>query len=104
VPRRVLHQCITSSASREILCKSRVDNGYYQWANPDDYSEIGTVHRLFPDADLCMDSTLHYYGYSDRTPGEWHLAVSKDSGKSRFNIDYPFVKPYYMELSVLALG
>lgn len=36
--------------------------------------------------------------------GEWHLAVSKDSGKSRFRIDYPFVKPYYMEPAVLELG
>ena len=60
--------------------------------------------RLFPDAILCMDTALRYYGYSDRTPGEWHLAVSKDSGKSRFNIDYPFVKPYYVEPSVLELG
>ena len=34
----------------------------------------------------------------------WHLAVSKDSGKSRFRIDYPFVKPYYIEPKVLLLG
>ena len=32
------------------------------------------------------------------------MAVSKDSGKSRFKIDYPFVKPYYVEPSVLELG
>ena len=60
--------------------------------------------RLFPDAIFCMDTALRYYGYSDRTPGDWHLAVSKDSGKSRFNIDYPFVKPYYVEPAVLELG
>ena len=48
-----------------------------------------------------MDTALRYYGYSDRTPGNWHLAVSKDSGKSRFRIDYPFVKPYYIEPAVL---
>ena len=82
----------------------KVRRGYYQWVNPDDFSEVGTVTRLFPDAILCMDTALRYYGYSDRTPGEWHLAVSKDSGKSRFNIDYPFVKPYYVEPSVLKLG
>ena len=77
---------------------------YYQWINPDDFSEVGTVIRLFPDAILCMDTALRYYGYSDRTPGDWHLAVSKDSGKSRFKIDYPFVKPYYVEPAVLELG
>ena len=88
----------------EAGCVEKVRYGYYQWINPDDFSEIGTVSRLFPDAILCMDTALRYYGYSDRTPGEWHLAVSKDSGKSRFRIDYPFVKPYYMEPAVLELG
>lgn len=82
----------------------KIRRGYYQWINPDDFSEVGTVIRLFPDAILCMDTALRYYGYSDRTPGDWHLAVSKDSGKSRFKIDYPFVKPYYVEPSLLELG
>lgn len=82
----------------------KVRYGYYQWVNPDDYSEVGTISRLFPDAILCMDTALRYYGYSDRTPADWHLAVSKDSGKSRFKIDYPFVKPYYVEPSMLELG
>lgn len=82
----------------------KVRRGYYQWNSSEDFSEVGTVTRLFPDAILCMDTALRYYGYSDRTPGDWHLAVSKDSGKSRFNIDYPFVKPYYIEPTVLELG
>lgn len=82
----------------------KIRRGYYQWINPDDFSEVGTVIRLFPDAILCMDTALRYYGYSDRTPGDWHLAVSKDSGKSRFKIDYPFVKPYYVEPAVLEVG
>ena len=85
-------------------CIEKVRRGYYQWIDHEDFSETGTVIRLFPDAILCMDTALRYYGYSDRTPGEWHLAVSKDSGKSRFNIDYPFVKPYYIEPAVLELG
>jgi len=82
----------------------KVRRGYYQWVNPDDFSEVGTVKRLFPDGIFCMDTALRYYGYSDRTPGQWHLAVSKDSGKSRFRIDYPFVKPYFLEPTVLELG
>lgn len=85
-------------------CIEKVRRGYYQWSDHEDFSETGTVIRLFPDAILCMDTALRYYGYSDRTPGDWHLAVSKDSGKSRFNIDYPFVKPYYIEPTVLELG
>ena len=82
----------------------KVRYGYYQWVDQEDFSEVGTVVRLFPDAILCMDTALRHYGYSDRTPAEWHLAVSKDSGKSRFKIDYPFVKPYYVEPSLLEIG
>ena len=82
----------------------KVRRGYYQWVDHEDFSEVGTITRLFPDAILCMETALRYYGYSDRNPTDWHLAVSKDSGKSRFNIDYPFVKPYYIEPALLALG
>ena len=82
----------------------KIRRGYYRWVDPDDFSEAGTVIRLFPDAILCMDTALRYYGYSDRTPVCWHLAVSKDSGKSRFKIDDPVIKPYYVEPMVLELG
>ena len=85
-------------------CIEKVRTGYYQWVNHDDFSEVGTVVRLFPDAILCMDTALRYYGYSDRTPIEWHLAVSKDSGKSRFKVDSLKVKPYYVEPTILELG
>jgi len=82
----------------------KVRTGYYQWIDPEDFSEVGTVKRLFPDAIFCMDTALLHYGYSDRTPMEWHLAVSKDSGKSRFKIDYPHVKAYYLEPTLLEMG
>lgn len=82
----------------------KVRYGYYQLLDSENLSEAATVTRLFPDAVLCMDTALFYYRYSDRTPFAWHLAVSKDSGKSRFKIDYPFVKPYYIEPSLLKLG
>lgn len=82
----------------------KVRAGCYQWSDADDFSEVRTIIRLFPDGILCMDTALRYYGYSDRTPSEWHIAVSKDSGKSRFNLDYPFVRPYYLEPAILELG
>ncbi len=82
----------------------KVRYGYYQWVDHNDFSEVNTVIRLFPDAILCMDTALRYYGYTDRTPADWHLAVSKDAGKSRFKIDYPFVKPYYVEPGLMELG
>lgn len=99
---KIQYRTLQRLIDQEVVEKVRY--GYYQWINPEDFSEVGTVTRLFPDAIFCMETALRYYGYSDRTPAEWHLAVSKDSGKSRFKIDYPFVKPHYMEPSWLEVG
>lgn len=77
--------------------------GYYRWIENETIGETDIIVKLFPDAIICMNSALSFYGYCD-APSEWHLAVSKDSGKSRFNIDYPFVKPYYIEQSFLEIG
>lgn len=82
----------------------KVRYGYYQWASTITLSEVTTVVRLFPDAVFCMDTALFQYRYSDRTPLAWHLAVNKDSNKSRFKLDYPFVKAYFVEPSILQLG
>lgn len=99
---KIQYRTLQRLIDQEVVEKVRY--GYYQWINPEDFSEVGTVTRLFPDAVFCMETALRYYEYSDRTPAEWHLAVSKDSGKSRFKIDYPFVKPHYIEPSWLEVG
>ena len=82
----------------------KIRTGYYQWVDMDNLSEVVTVKRLFPDGILCMDTALRHYGYSDRTPAEWHIAVSKYSNRTRFKIDYPFVKPYFVAPDVLEIG
>lgn len=82
----------------------KVRTGYYQWIDPDNQSEAATVIRLFPDGILCMDTALRHYGYSDRTPAQWHIAVSKYSNRTRFKIDYPFVKPYFVAPEVFEIG
>lgn len=82
----------------------KVRTGYYQWIDHENLSEAATITRLFPDGILCMDTALRHYGYSDRTPGKWHIAVNKYSNRTRFRIDYPFVKPYYVAPELLELG
>nr|WP_316616967.1 type IV toxin-antitoxin system AbiEi family antitoxin domain-containing protein [uncultured Ruminococcus sp.] len=82
----------------------KVRTGYYQWIDPDNLSEVVTITRLFPDGILCMDTALLHYGYSDRTPAQWHIAVSKYSNRTRFRIDYPFIKPYYVAPEILEIG
>lgn len=82
----------------------RVHRGLYQWHEIDGTNEAAIIAGLFPDGILCMDTALFFYGYSDRAPGEWHIAVDKDSSKTRFDIPYPFVKPYYYEPETQMLG
>ena len=82
----------------------KIRYGYYQWIDSDNLSEARLITQLFPDGILNMDTALFYYGYSERTPLAWHLAVSKDSGKSRFKIDHPFVRPYFVEPAILCIG
>ena len=99
---RIYYNDIQKLIENGVIEKIRY--GYYQWIDNENLSEATTVTRLFPDAIMCMDTALFYYRYSDRTPLAWHLAVSKDSNKTRFKIDYPFTKPYYLEPSILELG
>jgi predicted transcriptional regulator of viral defense system len=82
----------------------KIKFGYYQWQDERAYSEATVVARLFPDAVICMESALQYYGYTDRTPSAWCLAVDKHSTKSRFSIDYPSVKPHYIPEEQMTLG
>ncbi|NCD09569.1 MAG: hypothetical protein EOL98_09100 [Negativicutes bacterium] len=95
----------------KLLCQliqegyiEKIRYGYYQWQDDHSFSEAATIAKLFPDAIVCMETALYYYGYTDRTPAAWSLAVDKNSTKSRFEIDYPTVKPFYMQAKLLKIG
>lgn len=81
----------------------RVKNGCYGMGFSE-LSEEEMVAGLFPDGVLCMESALFYQGYSAVRPACWHIAVDKNTSKSRFKMDYPLVQPYYAEPEVLKLG
>lgn len=81
----------------------RVKNGYYSLAN-DERSEEEIIKAFFPDGVLCMESALYCYGYRKEKPLAWHIAIDKNTSKSRFLIDYPIVQPYYTEDFVLKSG
>ncbi len=82
----------------------KLKRGYYYFVDADNLSEAALISKLFPDTVICLENALFYYGYSDRTPGEWNLAVDRNCKKSRFHIDYPFVKPHYVQRHILMLG
>ena len=86
-------------------CKiERVRQGYYQYLGEDPFSDIPVIANLFPDAVICMESALDYYGYTDRTPAAWHLAVKSTSARNRFHIDYPCVRPHFVQENRYLLG
>ena len=67
-------------------------------------SEEELIRGLFSDGVLCLDSALYYYHYIDQKPYAWHLAVDKNTSKSRFKMEYPVIVPYYTEPKALKLG
>ena len=82
----------------------RIKQGYYQLKVDKEISEEALISKLFPDGIICMYSALFYYGYSNRTPLAWDIAIDKHTSKSRFNLDYPPVQPYYLEPHLLTFG
>lgn len=82
----------------------RIRQGYYFWIKNRENGEIAIIKRLFPDAVLCMETALFYYGYSDRNPAEWNFAIDKNVSKFRTNIEYPFIKVYRMDSDLIRIG
>ncbi len=82
----------------------KVKWGYYHWVEGYGNSEVTLINRLFPDAVLCMETALFYYGYSDRNPAEWNITIDKNTSRNRTNIDYPFIKAYRVEPALVTLG
>ena len=86
--------------NKEVI---RIKNGYYTYGI-ERFSEESLVSKLFPDGLLCMESALYVYGYISRKPVGFHIAIDKNTSKSRFKLDYPKVIPYYTEPEVLTIG
>lgn len=82
----------------------KVHVGCYIWVGMRNFSEAGMMAHLFPDGIFCMDTALYYYGYLEEKPKAWHIAVSKDSSKSRFKMKHIEVHPYYLEPYLVDLG
>ena len=81
----------------------RVREGYYALPQVSQQEEI-IIAQLFPDGVVCMDSALFHYGYSDKTPLEWHLAFPRTVTRSRFRLTYPPVRRYLVQQNIFQLG
>ena len=81
----------------------RIKSGYYTVKSMD-FSEEELITAMFPDGILTMESALYYIGYLPNRPYEWRIAISKNTSKSRFKIEYPIVTPYYTEPESMSFG
>ena len=82
----------------------QIRRGYYQLADEDAFSEVRIIASLFPDGVLCMESALDYYGYTQRTPDAWHIAVDEKTARARFQIKYPSVHPHFITAEKFRIG
>ena len=99
----------TNSAVSD-MCKRglivRLRSGYYVLHQPlqQEQREEDIIAQLFPDGIVCQDSALYYYGYSDRTPLEWHLSFPRTVTRSRFEVSYPPVRYYMVQQDIFDIG
>lgn len=82
----------------------RVKHGYYQLANYMEISEEKMIATFLTDGIVCMESALFYYGYSDKTPLVWTIAVSRKISKSKVKIENFPCKIYFVQDDKLEIG
>jgi predicted transcriptional regulator of viral defense system len=98
---------LNSRDLRELLEEDKIvkiKKGVYQLANDIDTQDDVIIGKLFPSAIIYLQSALLYYGYTDRIPFTWQMAVDKNSSKSQYKIDYPAVTPFYLKSEILGVG
>ena len=81
----------------------KIKFGFYELAESVNSDEV-IIARLFPNAVIFLESALMHYEYTDRIPSPWQIAVDKDSKKSKYDIAYPLIQPFYIEFKFLEVG
>ncbi len=82
---------------------TKIKHGFYELTDYIPREEV-IIARLFPKSIIFLESALFYYEYTDRIPSFWQIAVDKNSSKLKYNIDYPLIKPYYLEPKFIEIG
>lgn len=82
----------------------KIKYGYYQWQDEKAFTEVAVITSLFPEAIISDVSAAMYYGYTDRVPGVWHIAVDNKSARNKFKLDFPKIKPHFIDANRLDIG
>ncbi len=105
--RQMLEAGIHTSFIAELMRSnviSRIKRGVYEWTELSRKNDVEIISRLLPDATLCMETMLLQYGYTDRTPDVWHIAVDKRLNRKRLRIAYPPLKVHFVDPGYLEIG
>ena len=82
----------------------KIKYGYYQWQDERAFTEASAVVSLFSEAIVCDMTAIMYYGYSDRAAGVWHIAVDNKSARNKYKLNFPVVKPHFIDKARLDIG
>lgn len=82
----------------------KIKYGYYQWQDDKAFTEVSVISALFPEAIICDVSAAMYYGYTDRVPEFWHIAVDNKSARNKYKLDFPKIKPHFIDANRLDIG
>lgn len=82
----------------------KIKYGYYQWQDERVFTEASVVVSLFPEAVVCDMTAIMYYGYTDRVAGVWHIAVDSKSARNKYKLDFPEIKPHFIDETRLNIG
>ena len=82
---------------------SKIKTGVYEIFDGSVPDEV-MIAKIFPTAIIYLESALLHYGYTDRIPSTWQIAVDKNISKPQFNISYPPVTPYYLDRKYIYVG
>ena len=82
----------------------RVRHGYYQISNQVDIPEEKMIATFLKEGIVCMESALFYYGYSDKTPLVWTIAVPRNISRAKIRMENFAYKLYFVQDDKLVLG
>jgi predicted transcriptional regulator of viral defense system len=82
---------------------SKIKYGFYELTDSIPREEV-VIARLFPNAVIFLESALIYYGYTDRIPMAWQIAVNRYSKTTQYDIDYLLLEPYFLKPEFIEVG
>lgn len=104
----ILNEVGIQNSEIKKMCENgdieRVKHGYYQIADSMEISEEKMIATFLQEGIVCMESALFFYGYSDKTPLVWTIAVPRNISRAKTKINNLAYKLYFVQDDKLAIG